>query len=201
MNSPPTSPYAAFNLRKNPFGSVRLKDWRSLIVADLKPLIAHLKQERAAIQFYGDCGRGKSTHLRALHSYFSEAPYIYIGEGEKPDIPFEPLLFLDETQRIPWWRRARIFRNICSIALATHKLHTRQLQRQGYEVLTIEVGGLEWEKLKQVVHNRLEWARLGEGELPSIPDEVLRSFFDLYGDDLRSIERALYEYIQTLMTK
>jgi energy-coupling factor transporter ATP-binding protein EcfA2 len=187
---------AEYNLKRNPFGIVPWQDWPKVIVADLEGWIAHLQQPGTALQLIGEGGRGKSTHLRTLHRYFLDSTYTYIPPGRRIAIPDEPRLFLDESQRLPWWRRERHFRKAKTLAIATHKLHTKQLERLGYRVITHEVKGLDIERLRAITQKRIEWARKTSGPLPFIPDESLEYLLTQHQDNLRAIESELYEVFQ-----
>lgn len=187
---------AHLNLRRNPFGAVPQRDWPALTVADTGELRAHLRKGRAALQLVGACGRGKSTHLRALHGDFPDAFYSRIAEGERPSIPRRKQLFIDESQRLPWWKREWLFRGCETLAVATHALHTAQLERLGFAVLTVEIAGLTLARLQTIVQRRLTWAHNGRGPLPTLPSEGLQGLLATHGDDLRAIEHALYEIFQ-----
>jgi hypothetical protein len=78
--------------------------------------------------FLGDCGRGKSTHLHALHAQYPDVPLTYVGPGERPRIPAAPVVFVDEVQRLSRRRRARLFRRRASFVLTSHEDHGHELE-------------------------------------------------------------------------
>lgn len=194
-------PFASLNLRWNPFGSVAERDRAGLAVVDLdvERLARRLREPGFAVQLTGEAGRGKSTHMRVLHSRFPGAPFVHCPEGEPPpSVPRAPVVFVDESQRIPPRARRRLFRRRASFVLATHECHVAELAAAGVEVHVVEVAGLDLPRLRRIVDLRLEWARRSPGGLPDVPDAVLRSCLAARGDDLRGIEDILYFWFQRL---
>ena len=102
--------FAQLNLRWNPFGEPAPEDIASLAVVDVEAYVERLRRPGYAVQYLGEAGRGKSTHLIALHRFFPDMPYLKFPENAKiPRIPHAPVLFLDEAQRLPPGLRRRIF--------------------------------------------------------------------------------------------
>ena len=195
--------FAHLNLRRNPFGLVPPARWPELACAvgpDLDELAARLKEPGSAVLYLGEQGRGKSTHLRALHgAHFPQAPFLYIGEGERPPLPRGQVVFIDELQRVSRWRRALLFRRRrASFAIGSHVDHTAEMRRAGLEVVRVELEGLDRDRLRQIVEARLAWARRGPGPVPWLTDEALDALIERFGDNLRAIEHDLYERFQRL---
>lgn len=194
----PWSPWASWNLRRNPFGEPPPEDLPSLVVANVDELADWLCRPRHTIQFIGHAGRGKSSHLRALQGRLAHVPFVYLGEGEDRVPPVEGReLLLDEAQRLPRARRRLLFQALDWLALSTHEDLTRDLEAGGWTVWTVEVGGLGRERLETVLARRLEWARRGPGPLPRLPRATLDELLRRHGDDLRAILDDLYEATQT----
>ena len=193
-------PFAHLNLRLNPFGEPPLEERGRLAVVYVDELVEPLRGERHAVLVVGDSGRGKTTHLLALRQHFSDAPYYHIGEGESPpDFATAPLLFIDELQRVSRWRRFRLLRRRgLSLVIGSHEDHTRELQRSGWTVHLIEVGGASPDLLVTIVARRIEWARRGPGPVPQVGVATARILLERHGDDLRAIEGSLYEVFQQL---
>ncbi len=191
--------FQQLNLRWNPFGQPEPEDIPRLAVVDVEPLVPRLKLPGFAVQYLGEAGRGKSTHLAALHAYFPDMPYLRFPENTKiPPIPEAPVLFLDETQRLPAHLRQRLFTRRASFALGTHQDHAEELERAGVQTVTIRLQGLAPERLAQIVARRIEWARRGPGLVPRVPAAVLVRLIEQYGDDLASILDRLYVEFQEL---
>jgi hypothetical protein len=194
-----TLAFQHLNLRWNPFSQPEPEDISRLAVVDVESFVPRLRQPGFAVQYLGESGRGKSTHLAALHAHFPGIPYLRFPENTKPPaIPHAPILFLDETQRLPSRLRRRIFARRASFAIGTHQDHSAELARAGLETVSIRLQGLTPERLGQIVERRLEWARRAPGPLPDVSTAALARLIDQYGDDLASILRRLYEDFQAL---
>jgi hypothetical protein len=195
-------PFANLNLRRNPFGEPPDEERAGLAVVDpglLDRLARSLSEPGFAVQFMGDCGRGKSTHLHALRARFPDAPYVYFAEGERPQpIPRAPVLFLDETQRLPWRTRHQLFRRGVALALGTHRDHSRELVRAGCRVETVRLTGFPTPTLRRIIERRIEWARRGPGPVPALGPGSVARLHDRFDGDLRAIEDHLYDVFQTL---
>jgi hypothetical protein len=195
----PSLPFAHLNLRFNPFGEIPLEHRAELAVVDLESIVGQLDDRRTAFQFIGEKGRGKTTHLLALKVRFPNAAYVHIPEDEKPPIPVGNPLLIDEAQRLPRWKRWRVFRRIVPLVLGTHEDYSGELRRAGREVTTIEVGGrLGTSRLQQLLERRIEFARRGEGTVPHVTRKAIDNLLLRFGNDVRGMEGRLYEVFQTL---
>ena len=187
------------NLRRNPFEELSPDTRAQLAIVDIEPYLDFLKQKRAALVFIGHCGRGKTTHLLALKRQFPEAPYVYFPEdGPRPRIPKAPRLFVDETQRMSWWQRIRLFSGSSTLILGTHRNEDTALERAKRPVLRVEIKTLSLEKLRQIVLSRLEWSRRSSGPIPTLADFELESLLQHFRDNIRALEYSLYEVFQRL---
>jgi hypothetical protein len=195
----PTRPFVHLNLRFNPFGEMDLSDRAELAVVDILPLIGRVSRPGQAIQFIGDKGRGKTTHLLALHHGFPEAPYIHLDIGWRGQIPQGHPLFIDEVQRVPRLQRQEVFSRPVSFILGTHVDYETELRRAGLEVQTIEPGPLlNADRLETILAKRIEWARRGPGPLPQVSRSTVEQLIKRFGDDVRAMEGNLYEMFQNL---
>ena len=192
--------FEALNLRRNPFGELEARDRAALAVVEpaLLERARELGRAGQALLFLGDCGRGKSTHLRALHSLYPGVPLTYVGPGERPRIPAAPVVFVDEAQRLSHRRRARLFRRRASFVLGSHWDHGPELERAGLRVTTVRVGGVDAHRLEHIVARRIEAARRAPGPVPRVPRDTLEALTRQFGDDLRAIEDHLYGVFQAL---
>ena len=186
-------PFVHLNLRFNPFGEPTLDDRPSLAVVELPPLGAG-----DAIQFVGDSGRGKTTHLLALWGRTPGAVYERLQEGQdrcRGPVPPTGLFLLDEAQRLRGPLLRRLLRRAGPVALGTHQdLSTAA----GRPLPTVHLNSLDVARLRSIVVRRLEWARRGEGPIPEVPDAALGALIRRHGDDLRAIEGTLYDAIQSM---
>ena len=191
--------FEPLNLRWNPFGEPAPEDIAGLAVVDVEAYVDRLRKPGFAVQYLGEAGRGKSTHLMALHRFFPDMPYLRFPENTRiPRIPRAPVLFLDETQRLPRGLRQRIFSRKGSFVIGTHEDHSPELARAGIETVSIHLSGMTAERLARIIERRLEWARRGPGPLPRLSDSKIARLIAAYGDDLSAILGCLYEEFQTL---
>ena len=194
-----TLPFVHLNLRFNPFGELPLKYRAQLAVIDTAPLLEHLARPRAVLQLIGEKGHGKTTHLLALKDCFSAAGYVHFPEGKRPPVPEGNPLILDEAQRIPWWQRRQLFQRPVPLILGTHRDFTRQLQRMGRDVKTVQAGDkTDRQQLDKLVRQRIEFARRDPGPVPTVPLATIDQLLDQHGDDIRAIEGHLYDLFQHL---
>ncbi len=194
-----TLPYAHLNLCRNPFGELTRSQRASVAIVDPTRWIEKLADRWFAVQFIGEAGRGKTTHLLAIYRHFPDSPYLHIAEGEKPAIPRGRPLFLDEVQRLPARRRRREFGRGGPLVLGTHEDVASELRGMGYDVETIEVAAqTSPERIADVIDRRIESARRSPGPLPGVCTATIARLFEEYGDNVRGMEHHLYEVFQNL---
>ncbi len=196
---PAVLPFAHLNLRRNPFGELEPEERAALAVVDVARFVRRLEQPGYAVQFMGEKGRGKTTHLLAILRHFPQAAYIHICEGQRPRIPHGQPLLIDEIQRLPRRRRRRVFRRPVSLAIGTHQDVSSELVRAGFEVNSVKPSEqLDSRRLHQILNRRIEWARRGPGPLPQVGLQTIQEMIDRFGDDLRAVELYLYDRFQNL---
>ncbi len=191
--------FAYLNLCWNPFGDADLEDIPQLAVAQVEQYISHVQQPGFALQFLGQPGRGKTTHLLALRQYFPQAPYLHFAENAAiPEIPCAPLLFLDETQRLSRSLRKQIFNRKVSYVIGTHLDHSFEFRQAGLEYESVHLSDITTAQLNMIIQRRLEWARRGPGPVPTIPESEIAWLIHKYGDNLAAILARLYDEFQVL---
>jgi hypothetical protein len=191
--------YAHLNLRWNPFGEIDPEDVAHLAIVQVEQFVSRLQIPGFALQYLGDQGHGKTTHLLALHKYFPEAPYIHFQEkAPNPEIPPAPLLFLDETQRLPISLRKHLFSREASFVIGTHVDHSSEYKKAGLDYKSIHLKGMTIDQLEMIIHRRIEWARRDHGPVPTVSRAEIDRLITLYDDDLLAILTSLYEEIQSL---
>jgi hypothetical protein len=186
-------PFAHLNLRVNPFGELETDERVFVAVVDLPPWNSNLP-----LQFIGECGYGKTTHLLALRARHPESRYYRLDEGEDRlprGIADHRPLIVDEAQRLCSSHLRRLARRPGLLALATHDDLT---EAAGRMFATIRLGWCTLELLRTIVGRRIEWARRGPGALPAVSDGVLRDLLLAHGDNLRAIEWSLYDRFQKM---
>jgi hypothetical protein len=194
----PFSPYAQWNLRRNPFGELTREERGELAFVEVESWLDELSRGRTALQFLGPCGHGKTTHLFALQRALPGATYVYLAEdGPQPRIPSVRPLLLDEAQRLGRWQRRAIFNQVGPLILGSHEDHTAELVRAGYRVVTEHVARLANPgRLRQALNRRIEASRSGPGPLPWIDEAQAAELHQRFGADIRQVERFLYDDFQ-----
>jgi hypothetical protein len=171
---------------------------------DLDTAMHHLRlaeeSKRPVVQFVGEKGFGKTTHLLAIAARFAGSAYLHLPEGEHRKIPTEgePLL-VDEAQRLNLWQRLRLFQSDRTLVLGTHRDFTRQLRRAGRCVLTLAADrDTDSARVSAILNARILAVRRTEGPTPQITEATANRLFRQYGSDLRSMQHSLYEIFQQL---
>jgi len=199
VDGPLGLPFATLNLRRNPFGELEAAERAAVAVVEVDRFVRRLEQPGYAVQFIGEKGRGKTTHLLAIWRHFPQAVYVHVGEQERPRIPHGQPLLIDEMQRLSRWHRRRVFRRRVPLAIGTHEDLSDELSRAGFEVQTVRPAAtLDGKRLRQMLNRRVEWARRGAGPLPQVSLQTAQAMLDRFGDDLRAIEFYLYDLFQDL---
>lgn len=194
-----TLPYAHLNLRQNPFGHVDLAERDELAVVDIGAVVERLASPRYAVQFVGDRGSGKTTHLLAVADRFPGAAYVHFAEGQRPPIPVGSPLLIDECQRVPRRDRREALRRGVPLVLATHRDFSRELRSAGYDVETVEVA--RWttpERLCELLNRRIQRVRRGDGPVPSVSLGTAGQLLSRFGPNVRAIETHLYDVFHEL---
>jgi hypothetical protein len=192
-------PFAHLNLRRNPFGQFSPEEIALLADVQLDEVFAQMDDPRCAVQFVGEKGYGKTTHLLAIRARFPAAGYVHIAEGTRARIPRGRPLLIDEAQRLTWTQRRWVFRPGVPLALGTHRDFRGALVRAGRRVETIEVGKrMNPERLHGLLNARVSWVRRCDGPLPAIRPETARRLLAQFGPDVRRIQRELYVTFQNM---
>lgn len=208
-------PFAPLNLTANPFGELTPDDRAAAAVVNVEPWREWLASgPRRALQFIGDCGRGKTTHLLALAAAMPDSAYVYLpphpleqrklfppywlpSQAPLPEIPHATVVAIDEAQRLPRRLRRQVFLRGVPLVLGTHCNLARPLRQAGYEWQNIAVAASTTVKqIQAIVNRRIELVRLAEGKVPCISMQQATELHELFGDDLRAIEGHLYEQFQ-----
>ncbi len=196
-------PFGHLNLRTNPFGELESHQRAAVALVETEPFVDRLSRSGQAVQFMGDPGRGKTTHLLAVMAHFPRAAYVHIPEERRPRIPCGNPLFIDEIQRLSHRRRRREYRRASrqgvSLAIGTHLDVSEELVGAGFDVQTVTVSEeLDATRLRAMLNRRIEWVRRDAGPLPEITLRTADEMLARYGDNVRAIEGHLYELFQDL---
>ena len=194
----PVSPYHLYNLYRNPFGELTRNERAELAVVDIDHSVSIATDPGSVLQFVGDCGHGKTTHLLALLRRIANAQYVYLPEdGPRPRIPeYRPLL-VDEAQRLSLWQLRRVLKLGGQLVFGTHVDLSRAIKRAGLEVVTLNVArNSSVEHLLEILHRRMDASQLGHESTPRISPAMAIRLREKHGSNVRAIEQELYEQFQ-----
>ena len=168
-------------------------------MVDVDAVVVRLEQPGFAVQFVGEKGYGKTTHLLAIRSRFANAGYVHIPEGERAAMPTGCPLLIDEAQRLTFWQRIRLFRSNTPLVLGTHRDFSNELRRAGRFVETIDVQqGTDVERLIGLLNARIVRARRNDGPVPVITRDTARELLRKFGPNIRAALHDLYVTFQSL---
>jgi hypothetical protein len=194
-----TLPFAHLNLRRNPFGEFTTEETEALAHVDIDDVVAKLSRPGFAVQYIGEKGYGKTTHLLAICAQFPDAGYVHIPEGERVELPAGTPLLIDEAQRLTWRQRRQVFRSTMPLVLGTHVDFRRMLVRAGRDVETFSVDRqMDAERLCALLNARIIRVRRNDGRLPRIRLETARRLLQQFGPNVRRILHELYVTFQSL---
>jgi len=206
-------PFSRWNLRYNPFGELTAAERAGVAVFDPEPILSELGKGLAAIQFIGDCGRGKTTRLLAIERRLTQRQLPGRPSGLlclPPLAMVNPVwwcrvlrpqgdpVMIDEAQRIPLPVRMAIFRRRVPLVIGTHRDFSRELRTFGYRVMTVRVGPQnDARHVAEVANARIAAARLKPtATVPVLSVGDAAALVARFGDDLRAIETFLYNRVQ-----
>jgi energy-coupling factor transporter ATP-binding protein EcfA2 len=187
-------------LRRNPFGELTRQERAELAVVDVQAIADQVRDDWNAVQFIGDCGRGKTTRMLALAQMLPESSYVYLPEdGPCPAIGVGRPMLVDEAQRLPRRVRKQVFAAGLPLVLATHRDLSRPLRRAGYRVTTQHIGGHNTpELIGKLLNRRIEASRLDALQTaPVVSSEDAGWLHAKFGSDIRAIESYLYDIVQS----
>jgi hypothetical protein len=192
-------PFAHLNLRRNPFGEFSFEERTVLADVDVLEFDDFLTVPGAAVQFVGEKGNGKTTHLLAIRARFAEPGYVHIPEGEKAAVPPGNPILIDEAQRLTWWQQRQLFRSRVPLVLGTHRDFSPELSRAGRQVRTVAVfERMSAQRLTRILNARIAWVRRDQGPVPSVSCESAGHLLEQCGPDIRQILFEMYEKFQNL---
>lgn len=194
------SPYTVHNLRRNPFGELTREERSELaVVENLDEWMEALRDDRTALQFVGDCGFGKTTHLLAIEKCLPDAAYVYYPEtGPRPALPCKRPVLVDEADRMGWRQHMKLLHGGGPIVIGTHVDYSWRLRLAGFRVVNVNVAfPKETSVLAKILNRRIEASRLVDGlPIPQIDEEFAEKLKLRFNSNLRCIEHFLYERFQ-----
>ena len=195
----PVLPYQKFNLRRNPFGELDREEWTQLAVVDIEATLMELVEPGVVIQFVGEKGYGKTTHLFAIHRRLPQSGYVHIPEGQRAAMPAGVPLLIDEAQRLTRWQQFRVFRSRVPLVLGTHFDFTEKLVRSGRKVRTISVcQHTTANRIYELMNARIVRFRRSEGPVPEVTRATVDRLMESFGANIRGMLHQLYLQFQLI---
>ena len=186
--------YEHLNLRINPFGELDAKTRARVAQVDISVATGEV------VQVIGHSGRGKTTHLLALHQRMPGSRYEVVPEhGDDYASELFPTagFLIDEAQRIRSPRLKQLFLRATTLVLGTHDDLSRHCDRP---IRSIALRGMTLPRLRSMMRARVEHARRGPGAVPHVPAPILQELLWRHDDDVRAIEDALYDALQAMVS-
>lgn len=193
-------PFAHLNLTRNPFGQFTQEERKSCIVADTKSYRSFLEEPGRALEFVAPGGRGKTTHLQALHNHYSDALFVRVNSDDQdlPDQQKKPLIFVDEFHFLSPAERGRIYSQWPALVIAAHTSYQQEMSRDGFHVHTERLQEYSLPTIQKMFSRRIQHCRREEGTLPELSDRTIQTLVDRYGDNIRAMKYHLYHVFQEL---
>lgn len=196
----PELAFAGHNLRRNPFGELTRTQLIRVAEVAVEDFVSFLGQPKTAVQFVGEKGFGKTTHLLSLLEVFPQASYVHIPEGERRPVPEGQLVMIDEAQRLTWKQRRKLFRENTSVVLGTHCDFERSLCRYGFQVKSVNVERLaDEERTCRILNARIQlFAREASQPTPVVSETTAQELHAQFEGCLRAVVHEMYVRFQTL---
>ncbi|MBQ4803292.1 hypothetical protein J8L88_10570 [Aquimarina sp. MMG015] len=183
----------------NPFGGI--DDEELLDIIDPKhsfeELIKILNQDHPIIiQFLGKKGRGKTTHLRALHQLISNSEIHFLDRNSYKKItnPDNRNLLIDSVHHIPLRKRLQLWKSSnTSYVVTTHIPRNIEFLFCKRKYKTIHFKGLSLIKLESILKKRIAQYSSIEQNKVIIDTTALKMLLKHYGDNIRGLLNFLYD--------
>ncbi len=194
--------YTNLNLKYNPFSYLNEEELLQVTEdrIDLESIAQKIQSsDSCLVQFYGKKGRGKSTHLQALHQmYFPDSVFYKLKRKYKPYIAkSDKILIIDSFQLLSLKNRIELLKSQQKIVIAAHTSHEiLNFKRRAYnEKISFSKVPLDLAFISNMIDSRIELAKLNtEKPRPKLRTSYVEKLYHQYQDNLRGIQEALYEF-------
>lgn len=182
----------------NPFGGIDDEDILDIIEPkySIEQWIQLLNNEKPIIiEFVGKKGRGKTTHLNALYSYFVDNNIYFLDRIDKKIGRNEsPILFIDSIEKIPFTQRLLLWsKKKRSYVITTHQSKRKEYQiaRRDYRSYVFE--GINLKEIKKIICNRIDLASDIHPNKLKLNDDAMARLIHHFSDDFRGMLNYLYD--------
>lgn len=200
-------PFYKLGLQRNPFGTLTPDEWFAVTVLP-QPVEAALADGFEHLLVLGDKGRGKSTTLRWLETYYRKQGYQTAYERiprwqwyYTTDMQPLDVFVLDEAQRLQPWTEWRLFRQRGArrLIVGSHRDITVLFRMQGLNVTTVRLNRTASRgRLAQILERRLAVFALDGEPGVQFSEAAVDMLWSRFGSDLRSMNFHLYEVFEQL---
>jgi len=193
--------YSSLNLRANPFSYLDDRELLQTIESriELETIAKHIESSSSCfIQFYGNKGLGKSTHLKALYyDYFPDAEFCKLKKNKRQYIAKTPkILFVDSFQLLSLKNKFQLLNNQQRIIIASHYSHgfLNFKNREINKSFNFNQLKLSLELLNRIVTNKIKLVQISKTKpIPMIKKEYLQTLLKKNKNNLRAIQMELYK--------
>ena len=182
----------------NPFGGVASDDLMLTLIPkyEIEEWISLIKQKPPKIiEFVGEKGRGKTTHLSVLHEYFTETPIYFLDRTHSyKKIKEAPIVFIDSIGRVPFVKRLMLWlKRDITYVVTTHTSRKYESKLCSRVCLSYNFGGIKESELKEIIIRRISLASNRSVDAIDLNSAVLKELISRYNDDFRGVLNFLYD--------
>jgi len=147
------------------------------------------------IEFVGQKGRGKTTHLKLLQQYFSDSEIYHLDKKLiKIKKGKSSIIFIDSIQRLSFFKRMKLWLNRkTTYAITTHHTKAWEYRMANRQFHSFKFQGISVPSLRHIIANRISLATNLLPHQIKINDTILFTLIQHHGDDYRSILNLLYD--------
>jgi replication-associated recombination protein RarA len=207
-------PFHALGFHCNPFRVMTDEEWMKVAVlpAELNKILPFGFDH---LLIKGDAGTGKTTTLlgltAALRRYSVRTAYEYLPPGRrrfKTNLRDLDVYLLDEFQRLSRIQQERLLFSAYGnrnghlrLVISSHTDPSTLFVQHALRLTSHCTERLEPGHLKTLLDKRLTYFALDGAPEVAFTDEAVSTLTEMFGNDLRAMERYLYEVFQRLRIK
>lgn len=194
--------YSKLNLSYNPFSFLNNQELFDVTYEriNLDTLTNSIKDKSSFfVEFYGKKGRGKSTLVQTLHAkYLPEASFIQLKKKEKNHISITSnILIIDSFQLLTVKNKLELLNQQKRLIICSHYSHNvfNFLNRNINQRINFNKLSFNETILEKIINKRIKLACLDVNKpLPKFKKNYIKELVGKHGNDLRSIQLALYDF-------
>lgn len=187
----------------NPFGGLTTEELSKVLVPqiDLEQLLKEIDGKRKIlIEFVGEKGRGKTSHLKMLHEQCSSSELFLLTRKavnfDEIDRTAGKVLLIDSIHHLNFWQRQKLYRSKQKIVLTTHTSRFLEYRMLKLDYRSYKFKGIAISHLAKIIERRMSLAA-DPSQIIRIDESALQGLIDKYQDDYRSILHHLYQNFQS----